>query len=221
MENQEQRPEGLPENFKTVADLAKSYNELHAQFTKNQQTETPKVEPKGMIPEPPKVAPIESFQKEYAEHGALSDATYDKLQKEHGLSRQMVDTYIKGQEALAQSAATAAQSVVGGQEQYSKMVSWASQNLSEQEIRAFNSVISGGNPQVIEMAVRGLYAKYSQTAPPSTLTGTGKVTQGLVRPFADDAEMKHAMMDAKYNKDPEYTREVHSRVAAMLASRQS
>ena len=53
-------------------------------------------------------------------------------------------------------------STVGGKEQYTQMIDWASKNLSSEEIKAFNSTIDTGTLEQAQLAIAGVQAKYSQ-----------------------------------------------------------
>ena len=51
-------------------------------------------------------------------------------------------------------------SLVGGEKKYKNLMSWASINLSEQEILQFDNIISKGNLNQIELAIKRLNKYY-------------------------------------------------------------
>jgi hypothetical protein len=200
------RPEGLPENFSTVGDLVNSYNELRTKLSTKAPAEAP-----AEVPQIPAVD-FESYSTEYTETGQLSEETYAALEA-GGIPKSMVDSYIAGQEAQGRALAQDTFNIVGGEERYSEMVKWAVDNLDQTDIESFNRTLASGDKAAIRMAVLGVHSQYSNGLSPSMLKATGAAgsTSGA---FRSDAEMKAAMLDPKYGKDPEYTRSVQDRVRA-------
>jgi hypothetical protein len=103
-------------------------------------------------------------------------------------------------------------SLVGGEEQYSELMQWASNNLPEAEIDAFNAAMDTQNPSNIRFAVQGLNARYRSEAEPSLLQGgTGAVSSG--GKFNSNAELTVAMRDPRYAQDPAYRQQVADKLA--------
>ena len=100
IEEQEQpqgdRPEWLPEKFKSPEDLANAYNNLETRLGTPDDDESEEDLPpteKKSEDEPSQNDTITSASMEFFESGGLSDNTYAKLQ-EVGLSKELVDSYI-------------------------------------------------------------------------------------------------------------------------------
>lgn len=49
---------------------------------------------------------------------------------------------------------------VGGEAEYTKMIQWATDNLPESDITAFNASVDTQNPDLVRFAVQGLNARY-------------------------------------------------------------
>jgi hypothetical protein len=92
------------------------------------------------------------------------------------------------------------------------MVSWAQANMSEAEIDAYNTAVNSTNPDVIKMAVMGLKGRYEATngAEPALVSGDLGGVTGAV--FESWAQVREAMRDPKYAKDPAYRREVEQKL---------
>ena len=88
-EQEEDRPEWLPEKFNAPEDLAKAYSELQAQFTKKTQDETPASED---------ARDFSKFTTEFAESGDLSSESVSEIES-WGIPRDMIDGYVEGQKA--------------------------------------------------------------------------------------------------------------------------
>lgn len=214
-----ERPEWLPEKFKSPEDMVKAYSQLESKLGQPKQeqvqetTEATGEENVSEVAEllDNKGLDFDVFQQEYNETGGLSEDAYEALQ-EAGFSRSLVDTWIQGQDALASQITSQMYDVVGGQEEYSQMVSWAADTLPESEIDAFNATMETQDPNMIRLAIQGLNARYRSEAEPSLMQGgTGAVSSG--GRFESNAELTAAMSDPRYAKDPAYRQQVADKLA--------
>ena len=116
------------------------------------------------------------------------------------------------QEVLTEAQATELMKMVGGEKAYQSMISWAGQNLTQQEIAMYDSVMGKGDPNAIFFAVQALNAKYSEAVgnDGQLLTGRGKDSGGAV--FRSQAELVQAMSDPRYDNDPAYRQDVISKL---------
>ena len=213
-----ERPEWLPEKFKSPEDMAKAYSQLESKLGQGQQEQEEEVEATGeetasdvaeLLDD--KGLDFDVFQQEYNETGNLSDDAYAALD-EAGFPRSVVDTWIQGQNALASQVTTEMYDIVGGQEDYNNMVSWASDALPESEIDAFNATMETQDPNMIRLAIQGLNARYRSEAEPTLMQGqTGAVSSG--GRFESNAELTAAMSDPRYSKDPAYRQQVADKLA--------
>jgi len=216
----EERPDWLPEKFKSVEDMAKAYSALESKLGQPQQEEetTEEVEVSGeesasdvaqLLDD--KGLDFDVFQQEYAENGGLSEEAYDALQ-EAGFPRSMVDSWVAGQDALAAQMTSEMYDVAGGGEQYAQMVQWAADSLPESEVAAYNATMESGDPNMIRLAVQGLNARYRSEAEPTLMQGgTGAVSSG--GRFESTAELTAAMGDPRYAKDPAYRQSIADKLA--------
>ena len=209
-QTQENRPEWLPEKFKTPEDLSKAYGELEKQFTQSRQeaseaeVEQPEPQTTEEARETVEKAGLDydAMQQEFAENGELSDKTIKDLE-DRGIPRDMVDSYVRGQEALATEYEQKMYEVAGGQERYQEMAEWASDNLSESEVDAFNEAISSGNDSQARLAIDGLSARYRDNggAEPTLVGGRASAS---VDKYDSWAQVTKDMGTAEYKKDPAF-----------------
>jgi hypothetical protein len=224
-EGGEERPEWLPEKFKSPQDLAKAYDELQKKLS-GQKPEAPPADPAK-----PKVDPLaipdadaaaaavsdaglnfDDFTKEFETSGALSEASYEKLTKA-GIPKAVVDSYIAGQVAQAAAVRSEVVSTVGGDESYSKMVAWAAKTLPASEVQAYNRVMESADPDTLKLAVAGLHAKFQAANPvePQLISGgTGRAGEDA---FESTQQLVVAMRDPRYKNDPAYRKSVERRLA--------
>ena len=218
-----ERPDWLPEKFKSAEDMAKAYSALESKLGQGSETEASQEEETEALEEAvtqnasevselldSKGLDFDVFQQEYLETGGLSEEAYQALE-ESGLPRSMVDTWIDGQDALAGQLTSEIHNIAGGQDNYTDMMQWASNNLPESEIDAYNATMDRMNPDEIRLAVQGLNARYRSEAEPNLIQGgTGAVSGGK---FDSNAELTEAMRDPRYAKDPAYRQEVANKLA--------
>jgi len=211
------RPEFLQEKFKTVEDQARAYVELEKLIGKKQPETTPAPSTKQTTETKTPVAPtnetIDAYAKEFEQNGSLSDASYQKLQEQHGLNRQFVDNYIAGQQAREVQFTSAIHNTVGGEQQYGQMIQWASANMTPAEINVFNNALNSRDVNAATLAVQGLQAKFSAANGVEPKLVGGSNTMDGIAPFTSVAEMTAAMSDKKYKTDELYRSQVEKRLA--------
>ena len=207
----EERPEWLPEKFESAADLAKAYSELESRMGSQESTESQEVteDVDASDREALTMDDIRPFSEEFAEKGELGEESYQKLD-ELGFPRELVDNYIQGMAAYSQQQSTQMMAAVGGEESYNQMTEWASKSLSEAEINAYNAIMDSGDPSQIDIAVRGMHARFkANDTEPSLIQGdTANVNNG----FNSTAEVTAAINDPRYRKDPAYRKEVQRKI---------
>jgi hypothetical protein len=210
----EERPEWLDDKFKTPEDLAKAYSELEKKMSngaEDQKEESGEEGDSEATPESDNV--ITNATLEYEETGELSSDTFKSLE-DAGLPKEYVESFIAGQEALAEQQATELQAEVGGKEQYEGMVSWAAENLPDADLDTFNSLVTKGSPEERRLAVKGLYAQYvGHGGGGSPALKQGNTSGNSIRPFSSTAELQRAMSDRRYEDVPSYREEVEKRLA--------
>ena len=218
------RPEGLPEKFNSVEDLAKSYTELEKKLGQAdkpaepevKQEEQPQADDSNLEIAEKAVSDagldMANLQQEYNENGQLNDKSYEALEKA-GIPKDYVDAFINGQAALAKQQGDEVKSVVGGDEVYNQMAEWAKDNLTESEKKAYNETINGRNLDSIKLAVAGLKAKFDQAngSEPNLLQGKASPTNEGT--FESWAQVTEAMADPRYSKDVAYQNSVKAKLA--------
>jgi hypothetical protein len=99
----------------------------------------------------------------------------------------------------------------GGESEYGKITSWASDNLAENKLDAFNSIISQGNATAIQIAVAGLRSEYENANGYEGRMLSGKAAKS-VDAFRSQAEVVAAMNDIRYDRDPAYRQDVYDKI---------
>ena len=158
------------------------------------------------------VLDISSFEREYAERGALSEESY-KAFENIGIGKNVVDMYIEGRKAIARAHADEIMNAAGGRAEYEKMTAWASENFSEAEKAAFNSAINSGDIQAARLAATGLNARYKLSAgylPANRLEGGAGAGADI---YASMAEMVRDVQDPRYKSDEAFRRKVAAKAA--------
>lgn len=197
------RPDWLPDKFQSPEDMAKAYSSLE----KKQSQQAAKAE--GLLT----TDEFDKYNDEYNDKGSLSDDAYQALEKK-GLSRELIDTYIKGQNAINEASVGELLNIVGGQETYDQMTEWARENLAEDELDAYNDAVQDSDLGAAKLAIRGLYSQFSSV----NGVGTPQLVQGGKTPsvggYGSTAEMTSDMKDPRYKAgDKNFHAHVEKRLA--------
>ena len=220
-QEQSDRPEWLPEKFKSPEDMSKAYSELEKKLGQSPEEgteESEQVEEKAEDKEEQtEENTSEAYQavaeasKEFFENdGKLSEETYNTLEKA-GLPRDLVDSYAAGQQALLQSEEGQIKGVAQGN--YDEMATWANENLPQEEIDAFDEAVTGGTISQAKLAVQGLYARYQNEVGAKPKLTQGAVNGASTMPFRSMQELARAQSDPRYKSgDKAYHEEIDRRL---------
>ena len=102
--------------------------------------------------------------------------------------------------------------IVGGEENYSSMMKWASDNLAPQEIDMFDQAMDTGNPMAAYFAVQALAYRYQDSQGQDGEMLTGKPPSNSGNTFKSQAQLVAAMSDPRYEKDPAYRKDVQDKL---------
>lgn len=218
--------------FKSVEDLAASYKELEGKLgtvteedqatEETQEESTDEFNPEeyygdGLASVLEEVGiDAQDITKRFTDTGEISEDDYSKL-GEAGFSKQVVDTYLDGLRGVAEGDEIPTQQIqnikdsVGGDESYEQMANWCQENLSEQEVKAFDKITETADAPVIQLAVEGLYSRYQNAMGVEPDLVTGRPAASGPRPFQSSAEVQAAVNDPRYGKDVAYTQSVYAR----------
>lgn len=215
----EDRPQWLPEKFKSPEDLAKAYAALESKLgkpadqaqqapTDNQPTDqqaADELASKGLD--------LSEFSNEFAQNGQLSPESYEKLEKA-GYPRNYVDQFVEGQKARAALYESEIKSVAGGDKQFNEMVEWARANLSPAEIAAYNAAIDSGDQAQAKLAVAGVAQRFQSARPtePNLFKGATSASPSL-EAYESIAQMQKDMAHPDYAKDPAFRAKVERKLA--------
>jgi len=154
--------------------------------------------------------------------GEITDDMYKTLE-DTGLSRASIDSYLAGRAAesgytsnqvedLTDAEINKIQASVGGEEQYSKMLAWASDNLEPNILDTFNTMVGNGNADAVQLAVNGLKAEYEAKEGYEGRMLTGKSAKTSSDVFRSQAEVVQAMSDIRYDRDPAYRQDLFDKL---------
>ena len=223
----EEQGELLAGKYKNAEDLEKAYVELQKKLgdkdgvsQEGQETQEVTDESESKEPEAeksPAYSLLESANDEYYANGnQLSKETIEKFSEMS--SQDLVNAYLEMQKNNPQAAQPEVdvsdaqinriKNSVGGEKEYDSLVNWASTNLPENEINAFDNLVGTGNADAIQLAVTAIKSKYDNANgyEGRMLTGKAAETRGDV--FRSQAQLVKAMSDPRYDNDPAYRQDV-------------
>ena len=204
----------LAGKYKDAKDLEQAYVELEKKLGEKSEPDSEEPESKTEDKEEAPKDTEPNFLDQLWEEGTnnkLSKETFEKLSKMNPVD---VAKMAMQQRSEAQKAPQSREftdqdvqqihGLVGGPENYNNMMSWANQNVPEQEINMYDAVMETGNPQAAYFAVQALALKYQDQAGRDGQMITGKAPKSTADVFNSQQEMIKAMEDDRYNDDPGY-----------------
>jgi len=101
---------------------------------------------------------------------------------------------------------------IGGEQQYSQLMQWASANMNDNEIDMFDSVIDSGDVNAAYFAIQALSYKYGDSVGVEGKLVQGKAPTETTQGYKSQAEVVSAMQDPRYDRDPAYRQEVMAKL---------
>ena len=212
MENQQEQL--LAGKYKDAQELESAYKELEKKLGEKSEPVSEEPESKN---ETEKETPNDAepnFLDQLWEEGTnnkLSKETFEKLSKMNPVD---VAKLAMQQRSEAQNTPQSREftdqdvqqihGLVGGSDNYNNMMTWANQNVPEQEITMYDAVMETGNPTAAYFAVQTLALKYADQAGRDGQLVTGKAPKAQGDTFNSQQEMVQAMEDPRYHDDPAY-----------------
>lgn len=168
----------VPDKFKSedgtvdVEKLAGSYRDLEAKMGQGEEAPaeaTTEAAP-GVdltVPDKPDAIGPDYFNKfagAYNEEtGKLDEASYKQIISDiPGATEDLIDQFVAGQRAQGSGYASNMYALAGGEKGYGEMTTWAQENLGEDEVSQFNSVVESGDVGAAQVAIKGLHARFLQ-----------------------------------------------------------
>lgn len=215
-----EKPDWVPDKFYNKETGAIDYENLAKSYSELEKKQSAPKETKADVKEEPQTAEeavekagldMAALQSEYDEKGELNDASYEALEKA-GIPKETVNLYIEGQKALVAQAQEHAYGLTDGKEGYAAMSDWAKANLTADELQSYNTSVNSSNKNTREIAIRGLWAKFSADSGDGKPLVHGKSSDGQVGGYKSRDQMVRAMQDERYYSDPAYRQEVMNKV---------
>jgi hypothetical protein len=219
------RPEWLDPKFQSPEDMAKAYAELEKKLGAPKEEPKPDAEKtpeekakeetdKKAAEEAPKTAAevVTELNKRFETNGQkLTDADYELAQKA-GYDKATVDSYIAGQQALAELATQRITNAAGGKDSMDRMFAWASTSLTAAEIGTFNASFEGADVNAAVVAMEQLKTKYEAANGKDPKLVGGKPAGAATDVFTSWAQVSQAMSDKRYATDHAYRLSVEQKL---------
>lgn len=159
------------------------------------------------------------IEAEYEADG-ISEASYKALEKA-GYSRQFVDSYIKGQESIADQFVAKVVDYAGGKDRFDKIIKHmqstspeSTESLFEaierQDLKAIRTIINLGVQSHTKKFGKAPARSVTKAAPAAPARRAAPAAEG----YSSRAEMIRDMSKSEYRLDPAFRAKVEARVAA-------
>ena len=207
--------------FENAEELENAYLELQKKLgSKDEDTEVDTLEETDEEVSPGVSLITDASNEYYSNEGKLSQETMDKFGEMS--SQDLVNAYMEiqannpnpQQESadLTDAEMNQVYNSAGGEKAYEAMCNWATDNLAEKKLDAFNSIINNGDATAIQIAVAGLKSEYDNAEGYEGRMLTGKAAASSRDVFRSQAEVVAAMNDIKYDRDPAYRQDVYDKL---------
>ena len=227
---QQQESELLAGKYENAQQLEKAYIELQKKMGEDKPEEEQATdeapEEKPQIEVTPTVEAINTASEEFEKTGTLSAETIAGFAELN--SKELVDTYMQlvneAQKSGALTSTTEAadltdaqvnaiQNSAGGEAAYNRLLDWATENISQDQMNSFDQLVAGGDANAIQLAISGMKAQYDNLLGYEGRMLSGKAPQTSGDVYRSQAEVVKAMSHPDYDVDPAYRQDVIDKLA--------
>ena len=219
----QQQEQLLAGKFKNAEDLEQGYIELQKKLgSPKEETEEANVETKDETVDETKEEEIdtsflETLWKEASSEKDFTKETLDKLSELD--STTIAQMYLKEKsnnppvekETFTEESVNDLKKIPGGEEDYKSMMSWATENLSEKEVKMYDAVMDKGDPLAAFFAVQALTYRFNDFRGVDGQMLQGKAAKSEGDTFKSQAQVVKAMSDPQYEKDPAYRQAIYDK----------
>jgi hypothetical protein len=204
----------LAGKYRSAEELERGYLELQKKLSNKEdvEQEAPQEEEVETEQEAPESALYEQIMDSYRK----GEWDQDLVKQVEGMDPvDVVNLFLENQQQQETTSVQATsddveqiQASVGGDVEYRNMLSWASENLSQQEIEMYDTVMDRGDPLAMFFAAQALNARYKDAEGYDGKLLTGNAPRTNADVFRSQAELVAAMSDPRYDKDPAYRADI-------------
>ena len=155
--------------------------------------------------------------------GTLSEEMYETLGKA-GLNKELVDSNLNGVRAevginqteapvLSDTEVKDIQNIAGGKDGYEQLMTWASENMSDDDAKNFDEVIETANKAAVTFAVKALMGQYEDAIGRDSNLIQGKKSQPT-ETYRSMAGVVRDMGNPLYETDEAYRDDVRRKLEA-------
>ena len=219
---EEQQQQLLAGKFKDAEDLEKGYIELQKKLgdpsRDEPEAEADTTEPEEKVEEETVDTDFLNKLWEESQTDEISEETLKELREmdPSDLAQMYLEYRSENSEpqkqALTQEDSDQLKEVAGGAKEYDSMMSWAKDNLAEQEIKMYDTVMERGDPLSCFFAVQALTNRYQDATGVDGEILTGKPASNTQDVYRSQAEVVRAMSDPRYEKDPAYRQDLYDKL---------
>lgn len=212
---EEQQNGLLAGKFEDAEALEKAYIELQGKLGKPSEEQSEEVEEEkteedstGLLDQLWEQATKNEFSDDTI--AALRESSPDDLARMYLEYRNGVETEQRESEptVLTEEQIDGLKNVVGGQENYDQMITWAGNNLADGDINMFDHVMDKGDPAACFFAIQALQYRFQEGTGYDGQMITGKPAVNKADVYRSQAELVAAQGDPRYENDPAYRNDV-------------
>jgi len=210
----------LAGKYKDPAELESAYKELEKKLGEKSDEDSEEVESEYETEEEESDDVEENLLDQLWEEGTNNQLSEDTFEKLSNMNPVDVAKLAMQQRSQAQQPTEFTENdvqqihnLVGGEDNYNNMLSWASENVPDQEVNLFDAVMDQGNPLAAYFAVQSMALKYQDAAGRDGQMVRGKAPRSSNDVFNSQAELVEAQRDPRYGTDEAYQEAIIQKLA--------
>ena len=217
---EEQSNQQLAGKFQNAEQLEKAYIELQSKLGEQQPVEAVEEDTESEVveqetTETPEFDDFLSTLWDEAANGEFSDDVLGALDEYSAtdMAQMFLDYKESNTPSFTQEDVNKLKDLVGGEDTYNALTSWAEANMDQDEIDMYDAVMDRADPASAFFAIQSLLYKYHEMTGVDGELLTGGAVNTPVDAYRSQAEVVRDMSDARYDSDPAYRNDVMAKLS--------
>ncbi len=154
-----------------------------------------------------KQATVDQSEQETDAEECDKDSSEDADDKE--VDSEVTKAKQEAADALAELKTVKALEIAGGKKEYSNLIKWAQQNLSDGQAAMYDAVMDSGNVVQVQFAVQALKVRFTLSQDSEGSFNTpGTENHSVVQGYESLSDFMDALADPRYEYDEDYRKQV-------------
>tara|TARA_Y100001963_G_C6766911_1_gene442795 strand:- start:215 stop:850 length:636 start_codon:yes stop_codon:yes gene_type:complete len=156
---------------------------------------------------------LTAYQELEKKLGSSTDTGYETKTEENAESEEVQDEAPPSAPQLSDEQENTIVESIGGEDNFKSAQDWATKNLDQSELDAYNREVNSGDYFRARNALQSIYFSFRENSGVEPELISGRLSSGSTDVYRSTSEVEAAMNDPRYLVDAAYTQDVENKMS--------